>query len=69
MQPEHLFEAIAPHIDHLMVDGLNYRRQVRGIFHKQGWDDALTDGYAQETGALLLQRWESLGSSDSVNKT
>jgi DNA repair photolyase len=59
MQPERLYEAIAPHIDHLMVDGLNYRQQVQAIFIKYGWEYALTDEYARETGARLLKRWKN----------
>jgi DNA repair photolyase len=59
MHPERLYETIAPHIDHLMVDRLNYRQQVQAIFRKHGWDHALTDEYAKETGKWLLQRWEN----------
>jgi hypothetical protein len=42
-----------------MVDRLNYRQQVQAIFKKHGWEYALTDEYARETGAQLLQRWEN----------
>jgi DNA repair photolyase len=59
MQPERLYAAIAPHIDHLMVDRLNYRQQVQAIFRKNCWEYALTDEYARETGALLLKKWEN----------
>jgi DNA repair photolyase len=59
MHPDRLFEAIVPHIHHLMVDRLNYRQQVQAIFRQHGWDHALTDAYARETGAWLLQRWEN----------
>jgi hypothetical protein len=69
MHPERLYEAIAPHIDHLMVDGLNYRQQVQVIFKKHGWDYALTDEYARETGAWLLNRWENRENSSIENET
>ena len=59
MHPERLFEAIAPHINHLMVDRLNYRQQVQAIYRKHGWDQALTDDYAEKTGKWLLQKWEN----------
>lgn len=59
MQPDRLYEAIAPHIDRLMVDPLNYRRQVQALFRQHGWDYALTDNYARETGTYLLERWEN----------
>lgn len=58
MKPECLYEAVAPHVDHLMVDRLNYRRQVKALFRQYGWDYALTDEYARETGEWLLQKWE-----------
>jgi DNA repair photolyase len=59
MHPDRLYEAVAPHIDHLMVDRLNYRQQVQAIFRQHGWDYALTDAYARETGARILKRWEN----------
>jgi DNA repair photolyase len=58
MDPERLYEDVAPHIDHFMVDRLNYRQQVSAIFRRHGWDYALTDAYARETGDWLLQRWK-----------
>ena len=57
MNPGRLFEAIEPYIANLMVDPLNYRNQVREIFLRQGWDYALTDDYAAETGAILRRLW------------
>ena len=69
MQPERLYEAIAPHIDHLMVDSLNYRQQVQTIFRKHGWDYALTDEYARKTGAKLLRKWEERVCLGAANKT
>ncbi len=59
MHPERLYEAIAPYINHLMVDGLNYRQQVQAIFTKHGWEYALTDEYAREIRARLLKRWKN----------
>jgi DNA repair photolyase len=59
LHPDRLYEAVAPHIDHLMVDGLNYQQQVQALFRQHGWDHALTAVYARETGARLLQRWEN----------
>ena len=58
MNPDRLYEAVAPHIDHLMVDPLNYRNQVKDIFHRHQWQYALTDAYAAKTGALLLRKWQ-----------
>jgi DNA repair photolyase len=59
MHPRRLYEAIAPHIDHLMVDPLNYRQQVQAIFRRHGWDYALTEEYARQTRTYLLKKWES----------
>jgi DNA repair photolyase len=59
MHPDRLYEAIKPHIHHLMVDRLNYRQQVQAIFRQHGWDYALTDAYARETGPRILKRWEN----------
>jgi DNA repair photolyase len=61
MSPEKLFKAIEAYITRLMVDSLNYRKQVAEIFHRNQWDYALTDKYAAETGAALLRMWEDKG--------
>ena len=53
MNPERLVDLILPHIDHAMVDPLNYRGQVAPLFRQQGWDYALTDEYAAKTSAEL----------------
>lgn len=55
MNSERLAELILPHIDHAMVDPLNYRGQVASLFLQHGWDYALTDGYAGKTGAELVK--------------
>jgi DNA repair photolyase len=55
MNPERLVEHLIPYIDHAMIDALNYRGQVAGLFRRHGWDDALTDEYMQETDARLVR--------------
>ncbi|MDD5706134.1 MAG: radical SAM protein [Kiritimatiellae bacterium] len=58
MNPVRLAEMIRPHIDEIMVDGLNYKGQVAPLFRQHGWDEALTGDYAKRTGdhlALLLR--------------
>jgi len=57
MNPTRLYAAIEPYLDHLMVDPLNYRGQVRDIFRSHRWEYALTDDYAAKTKAVLLQKW------------
>ena len=56
MNPERLADLISPHIDHAMIDPLNYRGQVTGLFRRHGWDYALTDDYAAKTAARLNSR-------------
>ncbi len=53
MNPVRLVKQILPHIDYAMVDALNYRQQAAGLFRQHGWTYALTDEYAQRTGARL----------------
>jgi DNA repair photolyase len=65
LSPAHLIELIAPYADRLRVDPLNYRRQVQALFHRQGWDDALTDEYAAATRAELGRLWGARPGSES----
>lgn len=53
MNPQRLYELLAPFVNRVMLDPLNYRGQVRGLFTRQGWDYALTDAYAAKTKDTL----------------
>jgi DNA repair photolyase len=53
MNPARLVELIAPYAARVMMDPLNYRRQVQSLFRQQGWVYALTDEYAAATRAEL----------------
>lgn len=55
MNPARLVELIAPYADRVMMDPLNYRRQVQSLFRQQGWDYALTDAYAIATRTELCR--------------
>lgn len=55
MDPRRLHEMVAPHVDSVMMDTLNYQDQVRSLFRKHGWDYALTREYAEETRAALTK--------------
>ncbi len=55
MTPARLVELIAPYASRVMMDPLNYRRQVQSLFRRQGWDYALTDEYAAATRAELVR--------------
>jgi len=70
MNPIRLHELISPYAGEVMMDPLNYRRRVSGIYHRQGWDDYLTDAYAQETRATLRRlfqaRLRAAGPEDSL---
>ena len=54
MNPERLAEAIHPHVDYVLMDRLNYRKNVTQLFHRNGWSSALTDEYGAETESRLL---------------
>ncbi len=64
MSPQRLVERILPYIDHAMVDPLNYRGQVAALFRRQGWENALTDAYAAQTGAELARYLGAKGRRD-----
>lgn len=53
LHPARLYELISPYVSRVMLDPLNYRGQVRALFHRQGWAHALTDAYAAATRARL----------------
>jgi DNA repair photolyase len=53
LNPQRLYDLLAPYVSRVMLDPLNYRRQVQALFQRQGWDYALTDAYAAETRATL----------------
>jgi DNA repair photolyase len=58
MNPARLHELIAPYVGQVMMDPLNYRAQVRSIFRRHRWDYALTDAYARDTRAALLDLFQ-----------
>ena len=53
LHPARLYELISPYVSRVMIDPLNYRTQVSGVFRRHGWDYELTDVYAQETRDAL----------------
>jgi DNA repair photolyase len=55
MHPARLHDLIAPYAGRVMLDPLNYRRQVQDLFRRHGWDYALTDDFAAATRAELLR--------------
>ena len=54
MNPERLAEAIYPHVDYVLIDRLNYRKNVTQLFQANQWDSALSDEYAAEIESRLL---------------
>jgi DNA repair photolyase len=59
--PARLIKAVKPHSNHLLVDSLNYRNQVRDIFLKNHWDYELSDQYAAVTRSTLMELWGKPG--------
>jgi DNA repair photolyase len=57
MHPDKLFAELAPYVDHLMADPLNYRSQVRDIFLKNQWEFELSEQYGAETRSTLMRLW------------
>jgi DNA repair photolyase len=55
LNPQRLAELIEPHADRVMMDPMNYRGQVQALFRRQGWQEALTDDYAEDTRAELCR--------------
>jgi DNA repair photolyase len=53
LNPAWLHELIAPYAGKVMMDPLNYRRQITPVYRRQGWDYYLTDAYAQKTREAL----------------
>ena len=53
LHPARLYELIGPYASRVMLDPLNYRTQVSGVFRRHGWDYALTDAYAETTRTAL----------------
>lgn len=53
MNAKRLCELIAPHVDEVLTDSLNYKSQVASIFMKRNWAYALTDEYAETTHATI----------------
>jgi DNA repair photolyase len=55
MDPENLARRVAPHVDFVKMDGMNYPGQIETLFRRQGWTPALSEEYAQETARRLRQ--------------
>ena len=55
MNPARMAGQILPHIDHAMMDALNYRGQVASLFRQHGWEYALTNEYAAKTRGELAR--------------
>lgn len=69
MNPERLYELLAPYVSRVMLDPLNYRGQVQGIFKRHGWDYALTDAYAAATRASLEKLFGNKGRCPPAEST
>ncbi|MDD4869292.1 MAG: radical SAM protein [Kiritimatiellae bacterium] len=53
MNPEKLHEMLAPHVDSIMHDGLNYKKQVEKLFRSHGWERELSNAYAARIHSIL----------------
>ncbi len=55
LNPGLLYEAIIPYVNYILIDRLNYPKQVEPLFSHNKWGYALTDEYAIETESELLR--------------
>ncbi len=53
LDPVRLHELVAPYVERVLIDALNYRRLVSQLYHRHHWDYELTDDYARQTAAAL----------------
>ena len=53
MDPVRLHRLLAPAVEYVMIDPLNYVTRVEGFFRNQGWGYALSGQYARQTRQTL----------------
>ncbi len=58
MDPVRLHRLLAPEVEEVMIDPLNYVSRVEGFFRRQGWGYALSRQYAQQTRRTLQKLFE-----------
>lgn len=58
MDPLRLHRLISPYVEYIMVDSLNYKKQVSRLFREEGWEYALSPEYAKRTRNLLLKLFQ-----------
>jgi len=61
MDPEALAEALAPHIERVMIDRMNYPWKVREIYRRHNLTEALEEQYFQDTTEALAHELTSRG--------
>jgi len=54
LNPEKLHEAVAPYVNYVMIDRLNYPEKVRSLLYEKGWDHALTESYVRRLESELM---------------
>ncbi len=53
MDPVRLYRLLAPAVEYVMIDPLNYVSRVEGFFRSQGWGYALSAQYTRQTRQTL----------------
>ena len=61
MDPEALAEALAPHIERVMIDRMNYPWKVRETYRRHNLMEALEEQYFQDTTEALAHELTSRG--------
>ncbi|HEY8541787.1 MAG TPA: radical SAM protein, partial [Pseudothermotoga sp.] len=62
MDAEHLAYMLSKYVDRVMLDALNYHRQVQTVYEKYGWADWLTKDRFLE----VVERFERVFGKGSV---
>jgi DNA repair photolyase len=61
MNPERLVETLAPHINRVLIDRMNYPWKVREVYRRHGLAHTLEPAYFEEVEETLLRRFSELG--------
>ncbi len=59
--PTRLAQLIAPVVDEVLIDRVNYAWKVRALYETHGLAYALDEGYVTETQSRLVEKLERLG--------
>lgn len=59
--PNNLAQLLAPIVDEVLVDQMNYSWKVKSLYEREGLSYAMSESYSMETQNSLIQRLTELG--------